>query len=369
MTIPERPTKPVWPYPHITILTPAPNGQFMKKWKGKPYYFGVWDDPESALQRWRTEWPLITSGRAHERQNSPKSAIGLVELCTLFLEAKERAVGRGDLVYRTFQTYKSTTKQLIRILGDKPVANLGPTHFSKVMEKLKSGPTNRGNFVVYTKTLFRWGVKQGLIDEVDYGPDFRGPPIKVKRRIRRAQGQKRFDAATIRCLIAMADPTMKAILWLGINGGFGNNDVAMLPADAFDLDKALIDHVRYKTEVQRTVPLWPETVQAVKKVIQPDGLALLTPEGKPLVRRGTDEITDATRALLKQLGIWEKGMGYYWLRRTFATVAAETGDKDAAKRIMGHDLSEVHDLYVQGFPLKRLVRVSNHVRHWLLSSP
>jgi len=42
--------KPAKPSPSFP-LTPHNNGQWCKKIRGKLYFFGVWDDPDAALER------------------------------------------------------------------------------------------------------------------------------------------------------------------------------------------------------------------------------------------------------------------------------------------------------------------------------
>ena len=55
---------------------------------------------------------------------------------------------------------------------------------------------------------------------------------------------------------------------LGVNCGFGNTDVASLPIDAVDLDGGWIDFPRPKTEIPRRVPLWPETIEAIREALK-----------------------------------------------------------------------------------------------------
>jgi integrase len=58
---------------------------------------------------------------------------------------------------------------------------------------------------------------------------------------------------------------LRAPILLGINGGLGNTDCATLLLSAIDLDLAVMDYARPKTAVQRVLPLWPETVAALRE--------------------------------------------------------------------------------------------------------
>lgn len=61
-------------------------------------------------------------------------------------------------------------------------------------------------------------------------------------------------------LINAADVHLRAMIFLGLNCGFGNTDVANPPQSAVDLETGRIDFPRPKTEIPRRIPLWPETV-------------------------------------------------------------------------------------------------------------
>jgi integrase len=63
------------------------------------------------------------------------------------------------------------------------------------------------------------------------------------------------------------DPVMRAMVMLACNTGFGQSDIAGLPTSALDLDNGIVDYPRPKTGVQRRIPLWGETVDALRKAI------------------------------------------------------------------------------------------------------
>ena len=65
----------------------------------------------------------------------------------------------------------------------------------------------------------------------------------------------------------MADPVDRAMVLLGINCGMYPKDMADLPRNAVDLERAWIDFPRMKTALERECPLWPETVAALREAI------------------------------------------------------------------------------------------------------
>ena len=99
-----------------------------------------------------------------------------------------------------------------------------------------------------------------------------------------------LEASELRRLLAAAGQTLRAMILLGVNCGFGNADVATLPKTAIDLKHGWVDFPRGKTGVPRRCPLWPQTITAVQEVIlsRPKprdkahaGLVFLTKYGRP----------------------------------------------------------------------------------------
>ena len=154
-------------------------------------------------------------------------------------------------------------------------------------------------------------------------------------------------------MLEEANLQLKAMILLGINCGFGNNDIARLPRECLKLRRGWHEYERPKTEVKRRSPLWPETIAALKEVqktrpeplnAQHDHLVFVTSHGRPWVRlregKTSDSWIDAIclefGKLRRAVGINRKWVGFYSLRRTFRTIADGAKDQVAANFIMGH---------------------------------
>jgi hypothetical protein len=106
---------------------------------------------------------------------------------------------------------------------------------------------------------------------------------------------------------------------------------------------------RGKTGIERNLPLWPETIRALKGLQEKGELVFYTRKGNPWVRTirrkegdGTekytkdDAISKEFSKLMKKAGIKApKGVGFYTLRRTAATLAAHSGDPFAVQKLLG----------------------------------
>jgi len=55
--------KPKWLHSRTAKLTAHPNGQWCKKINGKMIYFGPWDDPDGALDRYQQNYTPLHEGK------------------------------------------------------------------------------------------------------------------------------------------------------------------------------------------------------------------------------------------------------------------------------------------------------------------
>jgi len=154
---------------------------------------------------------------------------------------------------------------------------------------------------------------------------------------------------------------MKAMIWLGLNCGFGCTDCSELQWKHIDLDAGRVNYPRSKTGVARNLPLWKETIEALTAIPKLDQYVFRTRRGNKLVRvvekpskNGAtklisyDNVSKEFAKLLKKSGIkTEKGVGFYTLRRTAATLAAQSGDPFAVQRLLGHADLKMATTYVQ----------------------
>jgi integrase len=170
-----------------------------------------------------------------------------------------------------------------------------------------------------------------------------------------------FTHDEINKLLAVADVQMKAMIYLGLNCGFGCTDCSELQWKNLDLANGRVVFPRRKTGIQRDLPLWPETIDALKAVPKKGKLVFYTSQGNPFVRDvskidadGNENyfslnwITTKFSRLIKKAGLdVPKGTSFYTLRRTAATIAAHSGDPFAVQRLLGHTNLLMATRYVQ----------------------
>ena len=370
------------------FVTRHPRGYWTRKVGRKTFYLSkVADDPDgtAALEKWLAEKDYHLNGLT-----PPEDPSGLTvrELVNRFLSAKLQLIRTGELSERTFRQYDTTCGRLVEALGPgRIVETLTPSDFANVRAKLAAGrgPVSLGSEITVARMVFKFAFDQALIEKpVRFGQMFDKPSRKTLRIERAKRGPKMFEAAEVRAILDKAGVPMKAFVLLGMNCAFGSTDIANLPKSAIDLGAGWIDYARGKTGIGRRIPLWPETLAAVREAIDQrpaakdqadDGLAFLTRCGARWLkfnrkegREGAtpdDALGKEFKKLLVELGINRPGLGFYGLRHTHRTVADEAKDQPAAGAIMGHHDNSMAATYRERISDERLRAVVDHVRAWL----
>jgi len=196
----------------------------------------------------------------------------------------------------------------------------------------------------------------------------------VLRLNRAERGFNLITADEVRRLLNTADATLRAMMLLGVNAGFGMADCAKLPLSALNLETGWVDFPRPKTGISRRCPLWPETVRALREALacRPEpkneehaGLFFVTKYGLPWAKDVPDSpVTKEMRKLLDTLAIGGH-RNFYTLRHVFRTTADESKDQPAVDHIMGHESTHMSAVYRETISDARLRAVAEHVRGWL----
>lgn len=385
-------------------LFPHRRGHWAKKVRGEMRYFGrCVEDPEGkkALQKWLDEKEDLLAGR---NPRSKTGGIEVFELCNAFLNAKLDALKAHEITALTFEDYRGTTDRIVEAFGKRRiVGDLSVSDFAALRRSMAKtlGPVALGNAVGRVRGVFKFGFDNRLIPApMAFGSEFKSPSKKVKRKQRNERPARLFDATQLKALIDGAGLTMKAMILLGVNAALGNSDVAHLPIKALDLDGGWLNFPRPKTGIQRRVPLWPETVEAIRMVLakrptpkSPEDaeIVFITKYGHRWDKLGrfTGEIVAAekpvkgekkkaksigsNKALSKEFkkAVTAAGIDrtFYDLRHTFRTVAGGARDVEATRAIMGHAHDHVEDDYIETVEDDRLQTVVTHVRAWLYREP
>jgi integrase len=378
-----RKSKPNKPYGEFPLFAHA-NGSWAKKIRGKLHYFGKWDDPDAALQKYLDGKDELHAGRT-PRVNG--DGLTVADLCNQFLTAKRHLLDTCEITDRSFRDYYATSERVVNNFGkSRIVDDLVADDFQQMRMTLAKtrGPVALGNEIGRIRMVFKFGYDNGLIEKpVRYGQSFNKPNRKTLRKAKNANGPRMFEADELRRIISECDPIMRAMVLLGANCGFGQSDIANLPISAVDLNAGWLNYPRPKTGVERRCPLWPETIGAMREAISQrpepksaddDGCVFITKYGNrwvrtsnnpdPAKRAAIDAVAQQFSKLLVELKINGK-RNFYALRHTFETIGGESRDQVAVNSLMGHVDSSMAGVYRERISDERLQAVVETVRTWL----
>ena len=336
--------KPAKPHRDFPLFAHG-NGSWAKKIKGRVYYFGPWRDPQAALEKFLRDKDEILAGRTPNRGGG---GLTVASLANHFLTHKRQLQDSGELSPRTFARYHASCALVVSVFGkSRPIESLCPEDFQGLRGRMTTrwSPVTVGNEIQMVRSLFRFADEAGLLEKrVRFGPGFRKPSAKTLRQARSANGPRMFTQEQIRAALEYAGPNMKSMILLGVNAALGNTDLGLMPIKAVDLEGGWLNYPRAKTAIPRRIPLWPETVDAIRWVLavrpepkdpEDDALLFIGPRGKSFEgsHRGY-RVTAEWNKLAKKAGV--QGRTFYDFRRTFLTIAEGSRDLAAVQSIMGH---------------------------------
>jgi len=392
---PKRGRKPFWPYPNVTKMSAHPTGRWVKKIRGVLRYFGSWRDPKAARDKYLAIGPYLHRGESPPDGSGDPATLTAGELFAKFLDHKNQLIETADGPSgHTVAGYAAVCKLALKQLGKhKAAASLRPDDFGRLRRSFATqyGAHRLNNSITVVRSAFRWAHDNGVLAESPkFGTMFRKASRSSIRSARAKKAQRKFTASELRQAVDTASSPLKAMILLGINGGFESAQFGTLSLADVDLDAGVINLVRNKTKVTRVVTLWAETVAALVEALRHrpapvtekhKSLFFITRWGNPywgtnvvredgLAKRAsrTDAIAQEFRKVLKKLKIIRAGVGFGSLRHTFRTVADECRDTNAICRVMGHVLRGLDDSYVTEIGVDRIRVVTDHVRQWYLTA-
>jgi integrase len=394
-------TKPAKPYSQFPLHA-AHNGQWGKTIRGRVVYFGVWDDPEAALALYhqeRNDWENGRNPRTAPRPQTDTITVG--QMVALMLDAKESLVATQEISPRTYEEYALIGQRLKRVFGaGTPVASLGPADFARLKEDFVNGHpiaprtprqrkrTSKGHQslrslrgdVRKVRVFINFARDGGYLSRPPCYGVFQVPTKKALRLERKRKPKRLLSAAQIHALLAVATVPVRAMLYLGINCAFGNNDCAALVRKELDLEGGWATFQREKTGLGRRCPLWPETIAALRTALDARPAArdpaleprvFLTHHGRAWSQCTLSDEFDRLRG---RSAVPLGSQTFYTLRHTFVTVARkQTRDADAIRMITGHVtdeddmLTSVYDEDWNDVEDQRIKAVGEGVRQWLMS--
>jgi hypothetical protein len=278
---------------------------------------------------------------------------------------------------RTWRDYQALLKLVADTLGRNrsrsghSARRLGETPES-VLEKW--GPTRLANAIVYTKGVWKWGWENGLLAvQMRFG--WLQPPARQDDPSRpKCRGAADVSTGATTGHPCRGWPERQSLDVAGHQWALGNTDCALLPISAIDLENGWLNYPRQKTAIMRRIPLWPETIEAIRQVLLHRPIPnrgnerLLFVRGKGgsyAGQRAGIAVSQAFADTAKAANV--TGRTFYDLRRTFQTIGEGAKDPVAVSAVMGHvaGSNDMSSVYRQKIDDDRLQAVVDVVRRWL----
>lgn len=350
-------------------------GQWYIKIHGKYYYFGK--DREVAIRAYEEQATFLHTGKG-----APPTAgvdTTLLSLCNQYLDHQESRIKVHEVSPKHYYDQRSRLRSFAKFIGpERPAGGitvLDLQHYRVKLIKDDRKPNEINNHLAAIKALFHWAEDNDVLETIPKLRAVKKVNVKKSERMgRREQDEGKkflFEPEQIRRLMDLSTHNLRAMILLGINCAFGCTDVAELRWSDLDLEKGTVNLPRGKTGVERNPNLWPETIAALKSIPRRTGpLVFYTKHGNPYVRvnpksgRPVNNVTAEFGKLLDKAGLKvPKGTNFYTLRRTAATIAAETGNPYAVQGLLGHTTVQMGSTYVQGVK-RQTEQAINHVGDW-----
>ncbi len=354
-------------------LTLHKTGQFCKKIRGRLYYFGKYK--QKALELYLEQTSYLHLDKTNGVKNKGKD-ISLKTLSNLYLDYQHHQAQSGEITWRHVYDQTALLRSFARYIGsNRMVPDITTSDLQNYYKKLViSGKAARtiNNRMTAVKSMFNWAVNNEVIEKI--------PNLKVIKKLTPSKAEKPiFNIQQIQKMLEHASPQMKAMILLGLNCGFGCTDCAELQWSHIHFENSRIIFPRGKTGILRNLSLWPETIALLNAIPNKGEHVFYTTKGNLRVRiikstgkdgrekfTSEDTISKDFAKLLKKAGIkTEKGVGFYTLRRTAATLAAHSGDPFAVQRLLGHADLKMASVYVQDVS-EQTDRVVNNVRNLII---
>jgi integrase len=300
----------------------------------------------------------------------------LKQLCDLYLRYQNSRVLVRDITAKHYNDSKYSLDRFMSFLGQScRIENISTLDLQNYKRKLQSSypSIDRQNLHIgLMKAMFHWARKNDVLESI--------PNIDAISKDRVIHKEKyTFNKKQIRKLLSTADVKMKAMIWLGLNCGFGCTDCSRLQWKDIDFKNSRVELARNKTKIGRNLPLWPETIKVLKEIPRSGALVFTTSKDHSWIRTTAttndygepkyiidNRISTKFSRLMKKVGIKApKGTGFYALRRTAATIAARSGDPFAVQRLLGHVDLTMATRYVQDVSEQTDRVIENSRKHFI----
>ena len=228
-------SKPSKPRPDFPLYAHS-RGYWCKSYGGTKYNCGPWADPSAAERKWLE----IKSRLDRGEPGNVVSEATVKSMCNLYQKEQNRRAEMGDLSPAHAREVRGYCVHLLRHFGPtREIATIRKEDFAAIKSGFPVQWTLRSqrNHILGIRSIFKWAWQNDLVPEQPkYGRLFSVPTKRAMRNENADKPRKLFSAAQIRSLLKESRPQMRAMILLGINAAYGNDDCSELRDNWIDWD-------------------------------------------------------------------------------------------------------------------------------------
>lgn len=204
--------KPKKPYPSFP-LTAHPNGQWCTKIRGRVHFFGVWANPEAALDRYHAAAADLHAGRTPRGSTLSYSGLTVKDVCNSLLGWQKDKLDTGEIGARWFEDCRRIVTDFARSVGkERSVSDLRPEDFQRYRLKLakRLGVHALTRHLTAIRSVFKYAYDVDLTDRpMKFGKGFANPTAVQKRKAKQhaetENGKRLFTADDLRAILGACD--------------------------------------------------------------------------------------------------------------------------------------------------------------------
>ncbi len=349
------------------------SGQWRKRIQGRDYYFGRYDEVpyRVALMHMYERQAAIRGGV--QSQGGQSVSLTVRQLVDEYMLFRADDVQLGGLKEVTLEKYQHSANFVTETIGSIKVSKLRPMDFRRlqIAAAERFGTYKQRDLVTFFKQVITWGVEHDRIFPIKVPKSFKKPlsdafrspdgSSETSQEEKWVWTREQWGLGLRRA--STSSEWMRPALYLGLNCGLGNTDVAGLKwSHIREVEGQMcMCKSRSKNGRPRMVPLWDETLAALGP--RGEGRILETKTGLPLVSE--DGRHDRMGVLIRR----HVGRPFYGLRHMFMSIGSQVGDADGIRYMMGWASKDQADHYLlsTAWSIERLKKITEHVRRWSLT--
>ncbi len=176
----------------------------------------------------------------------------LNEISDMYLKYQYTKLQANNLSARHHNDQIKSLHKLQEFLGKncriKGITTLSLQNYKRSLQKHYKSVFRLKLHLSIMKAMFHWAKKNDILNNI--------PNVDAISRVKEIHQDKfTFESAHIKKILSIADTKMQAMIWLGLNCGFGCTDCAYLKWTDLDLTNGRVVLPRRKTGIYRDLPL------------------------------------------------------------------------------------------------------------------